>query len=223
MDKAGRGCGIALATAGLGLLALPSPAQAKVVYTPVHRVIHSSSSFGLDLNHDGVNDFFLDHFRYERSGMRTSNFLVAASVSSNKARVMGAINFAASDLSAGTRIGGGKLFLGANMAVSECHYVPCRFYDPWANSGKGVTNRYLGLKFYLDGKPHYGWARLDVSFKPKLHATLTGYAYETIPNKPIIAGKTKGPDVVTVQPASLGHLAHGASGLSTWRGQTRSR
>jgi hypothetical protein len=40
---------------------------------------------------------------------------------------------------------------------------------------------------------------------------LTGYAYETIPNKPIIAGKTKGPDVFTVQPGSLGHLARGAS------------
>jgi hypothetical protein len=42
---------------------------------------------------------------------------------------------------------------------------------------------------------------------------LTGYAYETIPNKAIIAGKIKGPDVVTVQsdtaPGSLGRLALG--------------
>jgi hypothetical protein len=35
-------------------------------------------------------------------------------------------------------------------------------------------------------------------------ATLTGYAYETIPNKPIITGKTKGPDVITLDPATLG-------------------
>jgi hypothetical protein len=28
-------------------------------------------------------------------------------------------------------------------------------------------------------------------------ATLTGYAYETIPNKPIVAGATKGSDVIT--------------------------
>jgi uncharacterized repeat protein (TIGR03803 family) len=46
---------------------------------------------------------------------------------------------------------------------------------------------------------------------------LTGYAYETIANKSIIAGKTKGPDVVTVQPASLGHLARGASAIPAWR------
>jgi hypothetical protein len=63
---------------------------------------------------------------------------------------------------------------------------------------------------------------------------LTGYAYETIPNKPIITGKTKGPDdganddpgpgasvanpiPEIPQPASLGALAMGSSGLSIWR------
>jgi hypothetical protein len=47
----------------------------------------------------------------------------------------------------------------------------------------------------------------------KINAILTGYAYETIPNEPIIAGKTKGSDVITVQPGtmsdSLGGLALG--------------
>jgi hypothetical protein len=40
-------------------------------------------------------------------------------------------------------------------------------------------------------------------------ARLTGYAYETVPNKPIIAGKTKGPDVITMPAGSLGELARG--------------
>ena len=73
-------------------------------------------------------------------------------------------------------------------------------------------------------------------------ATLTGYAYETIPNRPIIAGKTKGkmndkeasPDLLspddrgpaasltnpipdTPQPATLGLLAMGSPALSIWR------
>jgi hypothetical protein len=42
-----------------------------------------------------------------------------------------------------------------------------------------------------------------------LTATSTGYAYESVPNKPIVAGKTKGPDVITVLPGSLGQLAAG--------------
>jgi hypothetical protein len=53
--------------------------------------------------------------------------------------------------------------------------------------------------------------------KVSLTATLTGYAYETIANKPIVTGKTHGKDVVTVQPASLGHLAQGSAGLAAWR------
>jgi hypothetical protein len=68
-------------------------------------------------------------------------------------------------------------------------------------------------------------------------AVLTDYAYETIPNKPIITGKTKGPDDDSVeqqndpgpgaslispipetpQPASLGMLALGAQGAPLWR------
>jgi len=60
-------------------------------------------------------------------------------------------------------------------------------------------------------------------------AELTGYAYETIPNKAIIAGKTNGPDDISIEepgaaltaptpgPATLGALALGARGLSIWR------
>jgi hypothetical protein len=37
----------------------------------------------------------------------------------------------------------------------------------------------------------------------------TTCAYETIPDKPIIAGQTTGPDVIMVQPETLGGLALG--------------
>jgi len=65
-----------------------------------------------------------------------------------------------------------------------------------------------------------------------LKATLTGYAYETIPNKPTIAGKTHGPDDEQ-QPASvslaapkpelatLGLLASGSPALLVWRREDR--
>jgi hypothetical protein len=79
---------------------------------------------------------------------------------------------------------------------------------------------YLGLKFFIEGKAHYGWARLNVTNLQRfrqIEATLIDYAYETIPNKPIIAGKTKGKDIITVQSGSLGHLAHGASAIPAWR------
>ena len=71
-------------------------------------------------------------------------------------------------------------------------------YGPWFN----VTNRYLGLKFKIKGKTHYGWARLTVTGTfGSIVATLTGYAYETIPNKAIISGATRGPGVITMRQA----------------------
>ena len=92
-------------------------------------------------------------------------------------------------------------FSGQVMASSDVGSL-----GSWVN----VTNRYLGFKFKIRGATHYGWARLDVSVtNGTVVGTLTGYAYETIPNKPIIAGKTKGPDVITVHPGSLGVLAAG--------------
>jgi len=85
-----------------------------------------------------------------------------------------------------------------------------------------TKNRYLGLQFTISGHIHYGWARVTVTRgsakqKNSILATLIGYAYETVANKPIITGKTKGPDVVTLEPATLGRLGQGASGISTWR------
>jgi hypothetical protein len=115
--------------------------------------------------------------------------------------------------------------------MTMAHEVADGFAGPWTNNGKPVKDRYLGLKFNIDKKIHFGWARLNVVFNgyTGFIATLTGYAYETIPNKSIIAGQTKGPDDTTIeephgsltapspQSASLGALALGAPGLSVWR------
>ncbi|HEX8815058.1 MAG TPA: hypothetical protein VF753_06120 [Terriglobales bacterium] len=85
-----------------------------------------------------------------------------------------------------------------------------------------TSKRYLGLEFVISGQTHYGWARVTVSrssgfSKNYITATLTGYAYETIPNKPILTGATTGSDVVTLEPVILGRLAQGSEALTTWR------
>ena len=100
----------------------------------------------------------------------------------------------------------------ASVRQSDTVFYKC--YGQWYN----VTNRYLGMKFKIHGKTHYGWARLNVFFHGfTLTGTITGYAYETIANKGIIAGKTKGEDGSAAEPPSLGHLARGASVISAWR------
>ncbi|TVZ59724.1 hypothetical protein NA63_2260 [Flavobacteriaceae bacterium MAR_2010_105] len=52
---------------------------------------------------------------------------------------------------------------------------------------KDKTDRFLGLKFIIDGKLHYGWAQLDVISTSKW--AIKDYAYNATPNKPINAGQ----------------------------------
>ena len=68
------------------------------------------------------------------------------------------------------------------------------------------------------GQFPYGWARLNVKARVSsgIKALLTGYAYKSIPNKSIVTGRTNGPDVV-LDPATLGHLAQGASAIKVRR------
>jgi hypothetical protein len=94
-------------------------------------------------------------------------------------------------------------------------------FGPWGKGRRG-TGPYLGFKFLIDGEVHYGWARVNVKGNfLDLSATLTGYAYETVANRPILTGFTNGSADTSsdasqqAQPpvtGSLGQLAIGASG-----------
>jgi hypothetical protein len=210
--------------AGVSVLALAAASEAKVVYTETNQVTNSGFPLYIDLNHDGIKDFLLRTSFYVGSsglvvglnaaGYRNADNLVAGRRLSHS----GYFFSAASALPAGARIGpkgnfsvplpflAEELFNGVGSQNSDL--------GPWAGKGKGVTDRYLGLKFVVDGEVHYGWARLSVTLGhhrqfDDVSGTLTGYAYETVPDKPIIAGQITGPDVITVQPETLGGLALG--------------
>jgi hypothetical protein len=96
-------------------------------------------------------------------------------------------------------------FKKANSILVTTFTFTDTHHGQWFNE----VRKYLGFKFSAKGNVHYGWARLTTHLAKQ--AVVTGYAYETIPNKPIITGKIKGPDVITVQTGSLGALAAGAS------------
>jgi hypothetical protein len=208
--------------AGVGMLALSPPAEAKIIYTPANQTIDLNHPFALDLNHDGTKDF-----RFSVAYASTPSFFyqgldVAGMQSGNSARGLRSRHgFYASRLLVGVRVGSkGQVPRGLMAGRSYFKSKSKSSYrGPWAKS-KGTTTGYLGFRFVIKGKVHYGWARLKVKELqqfPGTSALLTGYAYETIANKTIITGKTKGPDVITVQPASLGDLARGASSISSWR------
>jgi hypothetical protein len=204
---------LAASAAGVGLL-VAQTAEAKIVYTRKHLVLHYGKTF-IDLNHDGLDDFYFDLLT---SDAGESNQLVVKGFKSENL-IWG--SFFASALPPGVKIGSsskkhtGILMAAANSGTCTINKSACGS-GPWAN----VKDRYLGLKFYIKGKVHYGWARLNVSIggggreqAPGIDATLTGYAYETIPKKSITTGKTHGKD----EEATLGSLAQGASGVAVRR------
>jgi hypothetical protein len=113
------------------------------------------------------------------------------------------------------------------------HYYSVMCDSGTRGSWVNVKNRYLGFKFKISGKTHYGWARLSVSLQGfSITATLTGYAYETEVGKPITTGQTAEADSdgkpadsteSGVAPAGsstgtpLGILALGAKAIRAWR------
>jgi hypothetical protein len=104
-------------------------------------------------------------------------------------------------------------------------FASYKSFGPWGEK-RQFAGPYLGLKFRAGGEVHYGWARITVQANQlTITATLTGYAYETVANRPIITGVTHGtfdPDQAQAepseltsprpQPVSLGQLALGALG-----------
>lgn len=202
---------LAASAAGVGVLLSAPKAEARIVYTSTHIVL-SGGALPLDLNHDGVVDFVLLD-RFHRTGVNTNVFRLYANPAHNGNGVEGKSFRSAQALNQGSEIGSKDDFLG-NLMGSFCSFngssTVCLAGD-WLNVGQ----RYLGLRFTIKGETHYGWARLNVSYGVQrgIVTTLTGYAYETISNKAIIAGKTDGQDVVTMpshkELATLGRLALG--------------
>jgi hypothetical protein len=209
------------------VLALTGSSPAEVVYTETHQVTQTGFPLYIDLNNDGTKDFILRTIFYrgtsglqiglDAAGYQNADNAVAGSRYSSSGGYFLSAAFA---LPSGARIGPKADFSVRSpfMAVEffkKDAGSQCSNLGRWAGKGDGVTDRYLGLKFLIDGEVHYGWARLNVTLGHNrqfgnVSATLTGYAYETVPDKPIIAGQIAGPDVTTVvRPETLGELALG--------------
>jgi len=194
---------LAATAAGVSVVALTPLAGARIVYTPVHKLVRINHEVPIDLNHDGIHDFGVFNLTHN-STTPFGSYLRAEPLNSGNQIWVQRTNrgYAAAALSAGIQVGPkAKQFQAGRelMAYRSSSGASQISGGPW----KDVSKRYLGLKFLIKGKAHYGWARLDVAIAgPNINATLTGYAYETVPNKAIVTGNT-------ATEATLGVLARG--------------
>jgi len=224
---------LAASAASVGVLALAEPAEARIVATPVNiPITENGGIIQFDLNQDGIPDFGLSAHIYEYAGTPPmGNFssllrVVPAqdgnevwAVSSNRDECAAAVH-------AGMHIGGDRRFKPGALIMLVAAGSETRgrtSHCPW----NGSHSPYLGLKFRINGEVHYGWARVNAALR---NAVLIGFAYETIPDKPIIAGMTAEGDAELpaaprslvepwMRPANPGMLALGSSGLVAWRRQ----
>lgn len=204
---------LAATAAGIGALA-SAPADAEIVYTPAHVVIKVDDVYNLDLNQDGITDFFLKNVNRCNTDQCFYNLFEKAQHGN---AAMGTLAFSgfplfASALSAGAKIGPRQTFY-KKVGWLATFYVGGGGYSShgkWDN----VKKRYLGLRFKINGEVHFGWARLNVqvlTHPVRIIGTLTGYAYETDIDKAILAGQMTDA-ASTPAPTTLGHLALGAQG-----------
>ena len=190
--------------------------------TPTHESVHGFKGqpghLLFDLNHDGINDASVGAFSTYGGG--SGYFFRTAK--------LGAYGLATGDDIASKKgnalAGRSGQKLGPSVPVSNAAIMASSASSRGPNtnrhSSRGYwlnvkTPRFLGVKFLISGETHFGWIRINSSAPDQ--ATVSGYSYETIPNKPIIAGACKDevttPDAM-MQPApgSLGQLAAGAAG-----------
>jgi hypothetical protein len=242
------------------MLAGAQPAEAEVVYKPANTPILINVPVALDLNNDGTVDFELsNNYRAFARKSCTQNCSFGASATlrvspaqpGNAIWAIDAVSHRSDRLPAKaktTKEAAAPAFWGVLVAPerklqpmpevmhSEVFsgtifgFASYRSFGPWGK-GRPFVGSYLGLKFMVGSEVHYGWARIAVQAdRLTIKATLTGYAYETIANRPIITGLTKGTLDASVETepaalgetpaadaATLGRLAQGATGLPAWR------
>lgn len=208
---------VAAATAaGVGVFGIPQQAEAKVVFTPANISISNGNPVHIDLTGDGTTAFTF--IRATLGSHGTSVLSVSAPTGNSWIAPDGRDP---APLVFGEPIGPGGQFAGRYDSIA-------RFSSNGTRTGSGgiwadKTNRYMGLKFLIEGETHFGWLRMTVAHGK---STVTGYAYETVPNKAIKAGHTHGPQTTAMEgawgatqgavqgSASLGLLALGADGLA---------
>ena len=229
------------AGAGAAVLAgAVTTADAAIVFTNFNNQVFTDPSVGngtstfftsgnagnFDFNNDGVIDFRLRQRNsgpYTTSGGSTFTLNLAgfAANTTGTIDVVGALNGAnayPSRLANGATIGAGGPFITlANGATGFLASVYGFAASKWV-SANGPASGFIGVRFTAGGQTYFGWVGLSVAGQDATipyAITLTGFAYENVPNTAIIAGQTTGGAVP--EPHSLALVALGGIGLAAFR------
>ncbi|HEX3822579.1 MAG TPA: hypothetical protein VHW45_19765 [Candidatus Sulfotelmatobacter sp.] len=227
--------------AGVSMLALAQPVVGEVV--TIHKTLFlgngadGSPPVQIDFNNDGAIDISFNQFS-ETYGSGAQAMVLRPPVGAGViTKGMGSRGPYVSALLRGAQVGPSAHF-NAQSDIIERTFRPttagsqCGTHEKLYGHFPGnIPDRFIGVKFLINGATHYGWVRMSVDATIDgcfLGAKVTAYAYETVANKKITIGSSASAATETeedgqsqksadafVRP-SLGMLALGADGLS-WR------
>lgn len=174
-------------------------ANAQIVYTDVDpdltitQSVVGSSSHDLDINNDGIIDATLT------ASITSSNKSVYLGSSNGSQAIMCCPILLTKAINSNTIIGADASGTGgywANNQNARLRQIPVGSGNPngpnpipfgdWSNT----TDRYIALRFAMEGQWYYGWIRVSVTSNPGISFTVRDYAYNGAPNAEIIPGYT---------------------------------
>jgi len=182
-------------------------ANAQIVYTDVipdstMNCIGSSLSctknYNLDLNNDAITDFVLAAFHVAppQIGLDKYSNVTASPLNGNavKDTLVNSIHVSI-PLQFNTVIDS-NLLLSQSWQTSGSHSLKNGIYggsssDTVWGLWDSLSDYFLGLRILQSGQTHYGWVRLRVDVTRSYASFIVkDYAYNSIPNQPILAGQT---------------------------------
>jgi hypothetical protein len=225
-SRAAQGSSRAIAAAMASLLIGPQLSESQIVYTPLNEPLIGGQGLfvhPIDFNHDGTPELVIAQYGvdcYRSSGTFSlgTRLYAFAYASVQLLDIKEHFRTFALAEKLGKLIGPSDAFQPYFARMAYESFI--RHNSSVGHNYKGgrwlpSTDRYLGVKFVLGRETHYGWVRISV--KTPALGIITGYAYESTPNKPIKAGfKTyadagsAGSDDSESVPLTLGILATGS-------------
>ncbi|MEO6347607.1 MAG: hypothetical protein ABIO60_06825 [Aquaticitalea sp.] len=168
---------------------LPVKNESLIIYTDIEPDFASENMndfYSLDLNNDATVDFTLTTSYDDRLEITSSNDVNGIVAVYNLDPDILPLEINTKILNAFFSTNGeyGSYMVGGFFEIGNCfgEVEDDCFYD-W----KDKNDKYLGLRFVVEGNTHYGWARLNVTNQTDW--VIKDYAYNAIPYKPILAGQ----------------------------------
>jgi len=183
-------------------------AHAQIVYTDVIpdstmncivNLTPCSENYNLDLNNDSNTDFILTAFYHysAKKGVETYSNVTASPLNGNTVKDTLVNSTYASILLQFNTVIDSNLLLQQSWQTSGSQSLK-NVVDGKGGGGDTIwglwdnlSDHYLGLRLLQSGQTYYGWVRLRIDVTQSYASVIIrDYAYNSIPDQPILAGQT---------------------------------